>query len=129
MEYKPFLYAGLICMIYAMYLKKEKEDWKYTRSIVSSVKVNDTVLTQVGGLEISEIESNADVLYKINDELYENNISVTRNQPLQLGNVIPIKYNENYMKRQDKQIPDAKYFQNFGIMLLCIAGYLAFLQR
>ena len=62
MEYKPFLYVGLFCVFYAAFLKNEKEDWKTVRSIVTNVKINDTVLNNINGLEISEIQSNADVV-------------------------------------------------------------------
>lgn len=123
MNYKPFVYSGIICLLYALFLKKEKQDWVYTNSIVKNVKVNDTVITEISGLEISEIESNADVIYKIDDEIFTNNISVIQNQPLQLGNVIPIKYDKNIIKRKEKGIPHEKYFTTLGTILLILGIY------
>ena len=123
MNYKPFVYSGMFCLLYALFLKNEKQDWVYTNSIVKNVKVNDTVITEVNGLEISEIESNADVIYKIDNEVFTNNISVIQNQPLQLGNVIPIKYNKNIIKRKERNIPNEKYFMTLGIIFLIIGMY------
>ena len=120
MNYKPFVYSGVFCIVYALFLKYETRDWVQTNSIVRNVKVNDTVLTEVNGLEISEIESNADVIYKIDNEIYTNNVSVVQNQPLQLGNVIPIKYDNNLIKRKEKGIPSTQYWYTLGATLLVI---------
>lgn len=124
MEYKPFLYVGLFCVFYAAFLKNEKEDWKTVRSIVTNVKINDTVLNNINGLEISEIQSNADVVYKIDDSIHKTNVNVTRNQPLQVGNVVGIQYNANDIKRKEKKIPEAKYWGFFGVFLMLVSAYI-----
>ena len=124
MEYKPFLYIGIFCLVYGLFLKNEKEDWKTAKSIVTNVKINDTVINNISGLEISEIQSNADVIYKINDEIHKTNVNVTRNQPLQVGNVIPIQYNANDIKRNEQKIPQPKLWISFGIFLILIASYV-----
>ena len=67
MNHKPFLYSAICAILYSFFLHYEKPDWKTTKSIVTKVKVNDTVINNVNGLEISEIQSNADVIYKIDD--------------------------------------------------------------
>ena len=95
-----------------------------TKSIVTKVKVNDTVINNVNGLEISEIQSNADVIYKIDDNIHTTNISVTKNQPLQIGNTVPIQYNLNNLRRIEKKIPDNKYWFLFGAVLLLTSLYI-----
>jgi hypothetical protein len=124
MNYKPFIYSGVFFLLYSIFLTNEKQDWIYGNSIVTKVKVNDTVITEVNGLEISEIQSNADVIYKVNDDIYTSNISVTQNQPLQLGNVIPIKYDNNIVQRRAKGIPEIKYFTRLGLLFIIIGTYI-----
>ena len=124
MKYKPFLYSAICVILYGFFLKYEKPDWKTTKSIVTKVKVNDTVINNVNGLEISEIQSNADVIYKIDDNIHITNINVTKNQPLQIGNTVPIQYNLNNLRRIEKNIPDKKYWFLFGIVLLLISSYI-----
>ena len=121
MELKFFLYSGVCSIFYGVFLKCEKEDWRSAKSIVTRIKVNNTVINNINGLEISEIESNADVVYKINDKIYTTNINVTKNQPLQIGNTVPLQYNLNKIKRSEKNIPNPKYWFLFGIVLLVIS--------
>ena len=124
MKYKPFLYSAICAILYGLFLKNEKPDWRSTKSLVTRVKVNDTVINNVNGLEISEIQSNADVIYKIDDNIHTSNISVTKNQPLQIGNTVPIQYNLNNLRRIEKKIPDKKYWFLFGVVLLLISLYI-----
>ena len=124
MNYKLFLYSAICSILYGFFLKYEKPDWKTTKSLVTKVKVNDTVINNVNGLEISEIQSNADVIYKIDDNIHTTNINVTKNQPLQIGNTVPIQYNLNNLNRIEKNIPDKKYWFLFGVLLLLISIYL-----
>ena len=124
MNYKPYLYSAICSILYGFYLTYEKPDWKTTKSLVTRVKVNDTVINNVNGLEISEIQSNADVIYKIDDNIHTTNISVTKNQPLQIGNTVPIQYNLNNIKRIEDSIPDKKYWFLFGVTLLFISLYI-----
>jgi len=124
MNYKHFLYSGICAILYGCFLKYEKPDWKTTKSIVTKVKVNDTVINNINGLEISEIQSNADVIYKIDDEIHTTNVSVTKNQPLQIGNTVPIQYNLKNLNRIENNIPDKKYWFLFGIILLLISTYI-----
>ena len=124
MNHKHFLYSGIIAILYGFFLKYEKPEWKKTKSIVTKVKVNDTVINNINGLEISEIQSNADVVYKIDNDIHTTNVSVTKNQPLQIGNTVPIQYNLNDIKRRDQNIPDKKYWFIFGILMLFISLYL-----
>ena len=70
MNHKPFLYSAICAILYGFFLHYEKPDWKTAKSIVTKVKVNDTVINNVNGLEISEIQSNADVIYKIDDNIH-----------------------------------------------------------
>jgi len=123
MNYKPFLYSSLICFMYALFLRNEKKDWIYTNSLVKNVKLNDTVITEINGLEISEVRSNADVVYKIDDTIYSNNVDVIHNQPLQFGNIVPIKYDKTVLDRNMKNIPGSKYWITLGLVLLTLSIY------
>ena len=118
------MYIGMFCIFYGIFLKYEKQQWINTNSIVTKVKVKDTIINNINGIEISEINSNADVIYKINDEIHQTNINVVKNQPLQIGNVIPIQYNNNDIKRKNQNIPHFKYWITYGCILLLIASYL-----
>lgn len=124
MNHKHFLYSAICAILYGFFLKYEKPDWKTAKSLVTRVKVKDTVINNVNGLEISEIQSNADVIYKIDDKIHTTNINVTKNQPLQIGNSVPIQYNLNNMKRIENNIPESKYWFVFGIVLLLISLYI-----
>jgi len=124
MNYKHFLYSAICSILYGLFLKYEKPDWKTAKSIVTKVKVNDTVINNINGLEISEIQSNADVIYKIEDKLHTTNVNVTKNQPLQIGNTVPIQYNLNNLKRIESSIPEKKYWFLFGVVLLFISLFL-----
>ena len=124
MNYKPFLYSAICVILYGVFLQYEKPDWKTTKSLVTKVKVNNTVLNNINGLEISEIQSNADVIYKIDDSIHTTHISVTKNQPLQIGNIVPIQYNLNNLRRIENHIPDKKYWFLLGISLLIISLYI-----
>lgn len=124
LSYKPFILCGILFLSYGLFLKYEKNNWINTKSIVRNVTSNDTIITEVNGLDISEIESNADVVYKINDDIYINNINVIKNQPLQLGNVIPIKYDKNIIDRKEKGIPNKKYWNTMGSIFIILGLYL-----
>ena len=121
MNYKHFLISSICSIFYGLFLKYEKPDWKTAKSIVTKVKVNDTVINNINGLEISEIQSNADVIYKIEDKLHTTNVNVTKNQPLQIGNTVPIQYNLNNLKRIERNIPETKYWFLFGFVLFFIS--------
>jgi hypothetical protein len=118
MNHKLFLYIGIFTLCYGIFLKNEKQDLICVKSIVKNVKRKDTVINNINGLEISEIQSNADVIYKLGDDVYETNINVTKNQPVQVGNVIDIQYNQNEVKRKEKGIPHYKYWISYSIIML-----------
>ena len=124
MNYKVFLYTGIFTFIYAVFLKYEKPELVKVKSIVTKVKRKDTIINNINGLDISEIQSNADVIYKVDDDTYETNINITKNQPLQVGNVVPIEYNKNDIYRRDKGIPEPKYWICFSILMFGISYYL-----
>ena len=125
MKYKPFLYCSIISIIYGLFLRYQLTyNWKTCKSIVTNVKVNNSVINKVNGLNITEVESNADVIYKLNNNILKSNVSVIQSQPLQRGNIIPIRFNENDRNRIDKNIPDSSIFFAYGIILLIISIYI-----
>ena len=126
MNYKSFLYAGIFTLVYSIFLIYEKPELIKTKSVVTKVKQKNTVINNINGLDISEIQSNADVIYKVGDETYETNINVSKNQPLQIGNVIPIEYNRNEISRKEKGIPDYKYWILFTLIMFSISYYLKY---
>ena len=122
MNYKVFIYCGILSIIYGEFLKNElNSNWIEVKSIVTNVEVKDNVLKNVNGINIAEVESHAYVVYKINDEVKKSFVSVVRSQPVQIGNIIPIEYNENDRKRKEKNIPSHTAFLQFGIVLFIIA--------
>ena len=129
MEHRYFIYTSIICLLYSYYLKNElKYNWKEVKSIVKHAKVNEPIMQLINGINVTEMESNADVIYKINNEIKTGNVNVTRSQPVQVGNVIKIKYNENDRKRLEKKIPSHQEFFTFGIFLLII-GTIIYLKN
>lgn len=122
MNYRYFLYSGILSILYGFFLKNElNHNWVETKSIVKHVNVKDNVLKNVNGLNITEVESEAEVVYKIDNEVKETKVSVIKSQPVQVGNVIPIEYNENELKRIKKNIPSSNWFFSFGALLFIIS--------
>lgn len=122
MNHKIFIYAGIISILYGLFLKNElNHNWVEAKSIVTHVDVKGNVLKTLNGLNIDEIESHASVVYKIDDEIKKAKISVIRSQPVQVGNVIPVEYNENDRKRIKKKIPSYYWFLKFGVIMFFIS--------
>ena len=115
-------------MVYSIFLLYETPELIKTRSVVTKVKRKDTVINNINGLDISEIQSNADVIYKVDNETYETNINISKNQPVQIGNVIPIEYNKNEITRKKKGIPHHKYWIIFSIIMFLISYYIKFVN-
>lgn len=126
MVFKEILIIGLCFIIYGTYILKRKENWITTKSIVTKVENKNPVIRQHNGLSITECESVAEVKYKRENEYFTTMISATKSQPLQIGNILDIEYNENDINRIQQKIPSGQSFIAFGICLSSIAMYFVY---
>jgi len=123
MVFKEILIIGLCFITYGIYILKRKVNWIKTKSIVTKVDNKNTVIRQHNGLSITECESIAEVKYKRENEYFTTIVSTIKSQPIQIGNIIDIEYNENDIKRIKDNNPSGQSFIAFGTTLSIIAVY------
>ena len=129
MVFKEILIIGICFILYGTYILKQKGNWIKTKSIVTKVENKNPIIRQNNGLSISECESVAEVKYKRENEYYTTMISAIKSQPLQIGNIIDIEYNENDINRIQQKIPSGQSFIAFGICLCSISMYFLYYKN